>query len=79
METKNAPPLVHVPVQSSAIESVGYNPHSRLMQVKMKGGGKVYDYPGVDPADHEAFMKSPSMGKHLAAVIRPKYSTAVSR
>ena len=48
------------------------------MQVKMKGG-KSYDYPDVPPEEHEAFMKSPSMGKHLAAVIRPKYSTAVSR
>lgn len=76
METKTSP--VHVPVKSSAIESIGYDPASQLLQVKMKGG-KTYDYPGVSAADHEAFMKSDSLGKHLASHIRPKYSTNLAK
>ena len=76
--------IVRVPVKSSAIASVGYNPHTRVMEVEMQPSapgkaGKVYSYPGVSEADHAEFMAAPSMGKHLASKIRPKYSTAASR
>lgn len=83
METmKEAPPLVRVPVKSSAVASIGYNPQSRLMQVEMVGNQKVYDYPNVSPEDHDEFLNRPiggSHGKHLAAHIRPKYSTVVKK
>lgn len=63
------------PVKSSAIVSVGYDPETKLMQVEMNGG-RVYDYPGVDAADHKTFMAAESMGKHLAKHIRPKYGVS---
>lgn len=74
--------IVRVPVKSSAIASVGYNPHTRVMQIEMQPSapgktGKVYDYPSVTPEDHAEFMAAPSMGKHLASKIKPKYSAAV--
>lgn len=83
METQQQSPLVHVPVNSSAVASVGYHPQSKLLQVRMKNSdgtpGKTYDYPGVSEVDHAELMAAPSIGKHLASKIRPKYSTTVKK
>jgi len=57
--------ILRHPVTSSAISSAGYDPASKTMQVEMKGG-RVYDYPGVEPGQFKAFMDAPSKGRHLA-------------
>ena len=69
----------HVPVTSSAISSVSWDPESKVLEVRMRSSGKVYSYPGVSEADHSGLMNASSMGKHLSSVIGPKYSTAAGK
>lgn len=80
---ENSRPLIHILVTSSAVASVGYNPHSELLEIRMKNSdgspGKIYEYPGVPKDEYDKLMQAPSIGKHLAKHIRPKFSSAVSR
>lgn len=66
--------ILRHPVTSSAIKSAGYDAAAKTMQVEMKGnstsGNRVYDYPGVEPHQFQAFMDSPSKGKHLSKHFR---------
>lgn len=64
-----------VPVESSNIKSVGYDPATRLMSVQFSDGG-TYDYEGVEPHHHAAFMAAPSKGKHFHQHIRGKFEHA---
>jgi hypothetical protein len=68
MVSKLAEPSDHVmemlPVQSSNIQSVGYDPETRTMRVAFKGGTE-YEYPGTLPDEHQALIHAPSIGKHL--------------
>jgi hypothetical protein len=53
------------PVKSSAINAVGYDPETHTMHVEFRDGAK-YEYgPGIMPADHEALVGAPSIGRHF--------------
>lgn len=69
------PEIQRVPVKgSSNIESVGYDPEAQTLHVEYKGG-RIYEFPNFTPAQHEAFMKAESKGKHFAREIKPLYET----
>lgn len=52
-----------VPVKSSNVEAVGYDPDKRTMHVRFKGGA-TYIHHDVEPAHHAAFVSAPSVGAH---------------
>lgn len=57
------------PVESSNIESVGYTPTGRTLEVEFKSGG-VYQYDDVPPKVHEEFVEAPSKGRFFAQNIK---------
>lgn len=74
--------MEHKRVKSSNIHSIGYDPETKTMQVRFLKGtrltpapvpGETYEYVGVTPQDHEAFVKAQSYGSHFAANIKPKF------
>jgi len=54
-----------VPVNSSNVKSIGYDPERGVMEVEFYHGG-VYQYSGIAPSDHEGVMFADSKGKALA-------------
>jgi hypothetical protein len=65
-----------LPVKSSFIESIGYDPDGRTMHVKLKNG-KTYAYEGVDPIRHNELMSAKSIGQHFHAHIKPHFEGKV--
>ena len=59
-------------VASRAVRSVGYDSTRAVLQVEVTNGS-VYDYVGVPPEVHEAFMNAASKGQHYNWVIKPGY------
>jgi alpha-mannosidase len=64
--------MKRVPVSSSTLVSVGYDPDDRVLEVKFQHGG-VYQYLDV-PADvHRELMAADSHGSYLARTVKPNY------
>ena len=59
-------------VESSNVEAVGYDYVEEVMRVRYKGG-KAYDYMGVPADKYAEALAAPSLGKFLAAEIKPVY------
>lgn len=56
-------------VESSNISHIGFK--DGVMSVKFKSSpDKVYDYPGVTQAEHDAFVNAKSIGTHFYAHIK---------
>lgn len=62
----------YTPVSSSAIRAIGYDEDERTLHVEFASGQR-YEYPGVDPEEHQALLSAPSVGAHFASHIRPHY------
>jgi len=63
----------HVPVKSSNINSVSYDPDTKTMEVKFKSG-QTYAYQGVDAEKHAALMSADSVGGFIHAHIKGKHA-----
>ena len=63
-----------VPVSSTAIRKLKYNPKTEKLSVQYTSGNKEYDFPKVPKEVIEEFLDSPSKGKYMAHIIRPNYS-----
>lgn len=61
-----------VPVQSSNIESVGYDQAGRTMHVKFKGSG-TYVFEDVSPEAHASLVGADSIGRHFHANVKGKF------
>ena len=59
-------------VKSSSISHIHHDSQLKQLTVKFANGG-TYTYDGVSADEHKALMESPSIGKHFAAHVRPKY------
>jgi hypothetical protein len=59
----------HVKVDSSNIESVGYDAATQVLEVRFINGGH-YAYHDVPPEVHAEFVAAESIGKHFYRVIR---------
>jgi hypothetical protein len=53
-----------LPVDSSALHSVGYDPQTRTLKLRFANGG-TYEYDDVPPQRYEALMSSASKGRHF--------------
>ncbi|HEU5333776.1 MAG TPA: KTSC domain-containing protein [Actinocrinis sp.] len=56
-------------VDSSSLESVGYDPASRVMEIRFRNGG-VYQYFGVAPVVYRRLMNAASKGRYFARAVR---------
>lgn len=64
-----------VPVSSSNLASVGYDPETLTLEVEFLHGG-VYQYFDVPQSEHEALMQAPSHGEYFSAYVRNNYRYA---
>ena len=60
------------PVQSSNVESVGYDVDSQTVYVKFLDG-KMYTYKGVPEPDYLGLLSAPSVGSYLHRNFRNVY------
>lgn len=65
-----------IPVVSSNLESVGYDPETRLLAVKFKRGG-VYHYEDVDPEHFDGIQAAESAGKYFGEHLRSRPFTKI--
>jgi hypothetical protein len=61
-----------VPVESSMIQAVGYDPQTRVLEV-LFNSGRTYCYEGVPPEVHQALMAADSKGQYMRAAIIDVY------
>jgi hypothetical protein len=68
----------HVPVKSTNIKSVAYQPDSQMLQVRFHSGD-TYNFWGVHPTVHDALMAATSKGKFFDQAIRNRYRSTLVR
>jgi hypothetical protein len=61
-----------VPVQSTALASVGYSKRLRALEIEFRNGA-VYRYLGIEPGVYDALVKAPSKTRFYDKNIRHKY------
>lgn len=61
-----------IPVKSSDLRAVGYDPRSQILYIDFHSGGR-YMYSGVPVSEHAALMAADSKGKYFAAHIKNVY------
>lgn len=62
-----------VPVSSSNLESVGYDPDTRILRIQFHSGG-LYEYYNVPRYIHAGLMSAASHGEYFHEYIRDVYS-----
>ena len=65
-----------VPVASSFLSSVGYDPDQQVLSIEF-ASGKVIRYRGVPAEIHQELMDAESKGKYFGSVIRRNYQHEV--
>ena len=66
--------MMRKPVNSSNLESVGYEPSSKTLEIEFNSGG-VYQYSGVPPQAYSGLMNAASHGKYFHQNIKDRYTT----
>lgn len=66
--------IVRQKVESSQIESVGYDEKNKTLEVEFKNGGAVYQYYSVDSATYEEMLAAESKGKFLGQKIKGNFA-----
>jgi hypothetical protein len=61
-----------VPVDSSMIQAVGYDPQTRVLEVVFTSG-RTYCYEGVPPEVYQGLMAADSKGRYMRAEIIDVY------
>ncbi len=64
-----------VPVESSAVVSIGYDTATNELEVEYAGGG-VYRYYGVPASRVEQLLTAASIGRYVTEHIKPRYPCA---
>lgn len=62
--------ITRIPVQSSAMRSVGYCADRSVLEIEFQRG-TVYRYAGVPENVYQSLMSAPSKGRYLNSVIKP--------
>ena len=60
-----------IPVVSSDLKSVGYDPAARVLEVEFKNKSSVYQYSNAPTELYNALMLASSKGRFFGAKIRP--------
>lgn len=70
--------MTRIPVESSQIKSIGYDPSTKTLEVEFHARGEkypesVYHYHEVSPETHANLMKAESKGSHLGKFVKGKH------
>lgn len=69
-----APPFIpRVPVSSSYLRSIGYDPAAGTLAIEFKDSQAIYHYHGIPAAIHDGLVASPSKGSYFHRVIKGKF------
>ena len=63
-----------VPVSSTNIRSIGYDPDESLLEIEFHKGG-VYQYLGVPQVEYDQLMGAGSKGSYFHANIKGRFTT----
>lgn len=64
--------MKRTPVDSSALNRVGYDPTREILEIEFKSGN-VYQYFHVPPSVYEALLKADSLGAFVNEQIKGSY------
>lgn len=64
-----------VPVHSSNLAAVGYDPATGEMQIQFRRRGRLYSYADVPPDVHDALINAGSKGGYFNYRVRFRYRT----
>ena len=64
--------MQRVSVRSTSIDSIGYLPARRELEIKFRESGDVYRYFDVPEEEYAAFMAAESKGTYLNQVFKPR-------
>lgn len=67
-------PIELIPVQSSNVSAIGYDPVTKTLRVTFLSGG-IYDYEGVAEEIFQAFLHAESKGRYFRTNIKGHYPT----
>ena len=65
--------MEHKAVQSSNIESLGYDAERKVLEVKFRSGS-LYQYEGVEQKVYDALLNAPSPTQYLNSSIKGSYA-----
>jgi hypothetical protein len=60
------------PVQSSVLESVGYDPSAKILELEFREGG-VWNYFDFSKISYKRFITAESLGKFFVKRIKGRY------
>ncbi len=66
-------PLNWIPVNSSAIAEIGYDPFTLRLWIRFKSGQKAYQFDGFPTAKWQLFLKAGSKGTFFHQQIQGRY------
>lgn len=64
--------MIRQPVSSSNLQSIGYDPVSRTLEVEFTNGS-IYQYTGVSTTIYQELMAASSHGTYFARYVRTSY------
>jgi len=67
-----------IPVESSNLSSVGYDPDRRVLEIEFNSGG-IYQYSSVPKSEYDGLMSASSKGSYFVQNIKNNYSTTKIR
>ena len=76
----NVVSMKRIPVKSTCLASVGYDPKRHILEVEFKGSrAGNYQYHGVPPQEHRRLMQADSVGKYYNRKIKDRYPFDIVR
>jgi KTSC domain len=60
-------------VQSSALQSVGYDPENKILELEFSDSGGVWQYFKLPAEVYNKFIHAPSLGNYFVTKIKGKY------
>ena len=61
------------PVQSTALQSIGYDAKARILELEFRDNGGVWQYFEVKPSTYKKFITSESLGRYFVTKVKGKY------
>jgi hypothetical protein len=63
--------MQRIPVESSSIASIGYDPRERVLELEFRQSGDVYQYFDVPGEEYTAFLAADSKGTYVNQQLKP--------
>ena len=61
------------PVQSTALQSIGYDAKAKILELEFRDNGGVWQYFGFTQSAYKKFIHSASLGNFFVTRIKGKY------